>query len=148
MSDVLTISTLGGLSIRLDGEPVTGLASRKVEALLIYLACTGRPQPREVVAEMLWEERSQSQALSNLRVVLSSLRKHLAPYVTITRDTVALNPDALPSTLADPSTSGKAVWLDAVCQRAPRNATEEESQRLMGDEEYRPTCPGLPMPGQ
>jgi DNA-binding SARP family transcriptional activator len=100
MTDMLTITTLGGLSIRLDDEPVTGLASRKVEALLVYLACTGRPRPREVVAEMLWEERSQSQALANLRVVLSSLRKHLALYVTINRDTVALNPDA-------------DVWLDA-----------------------------------
>jgi DNA-binding SARP family transcriptional activator len=36
---MLEISTLGGLSIRHDGEPVTGLASRKVEALLVYLAC-------------------------------------------------------------------------------------------------------------
>ena len=100
MNDMLTISTLGGLSIRCRDEPVTGFASRKVEALLVYLTCTGRPRPREVVAEMLWEERSQSQALANLRVVLSSLRKHLGPYVTITRDTVALNPDA-------------DVWLDA-----------------------------------
>ena len=109
---MLTIITLGGLSIRREGELVTDLASRKAEALLVYLACTGRPRPREVLAEMLWEERAQDRALSNLRVVLSSLRKHLAPYVTITRDTVALNPDA-------------AVCLDSVYQCVPRNTREE-----------------------
>ena len=95
MSDILEISTLDGLSIHRDGKPLTDFASRKVEALLVYLACTGRPRPREVLAEMLWKERSQSQALANLRVVLSSLRKHLGLYVTITRDTAALNPDVI-----------------------------------------------------
>lgn len=53
MSETLTLSTLGGLSIRCGDEPVTGLALRKVEALLVYLACAGRPHPCEVVAEML-----------------------------------------------------------------------------------------------
>jgi DNA-binding SARP family transcriptional activator len=119
---MLTISTLGGLSIRRGDEPVTGLASRKVEALLVYLACTDRPRPREVLAEMLWEERSQSQSLANLRVVLSSLRKHLAPYVTITRDTVALNPDA-------------AVWLDAaeLEQKLSAGQVEEAVALYRGD---------------
>jgi DNA-binding SARP family transcriptional activator len=96
---LLEISTLGGLSIRLAGESVSGLASRKVEALLVYLACSGRAQRREVLAELFWEERTQSQAMSNLRVALSSLRKQLGPYVTITRDTVGVNPE-------------KGVWLD------------------------------------
>ncbi len=91
---LLQISTLGGLSIRLDGEPVTGLASRKVEALLVYLACAGREYRRDVLAELFWEERTQAQAMSNLRVALSSLRKRLSSYVVITRDTVALNPEA------------------------------------------------------
>ena len=54
---VLEISTLGGLSIRLAGEPVTALKTRKVEALLVYLACTGRTHPREALAELFWEER-------------------------------------------------------------------------------------------
>ena len=104
---MLQISTLGGLSICLDGEPVIGLASRKVEALLAYLACNPRQHPREVLAEMFWAERAQSQAMSNLRVALSSLRKHLQPFVVITRDTVSIN------SAADPSAgSGQVVWLD------------------------------------
>jgi DNA-binding SARP family transcriptional activator len=78
---MLTISTLGGLAIRRDGESVTNLASRKVEALLVFVASAERPQSREVLAEMLWEERTQRQSLANLRVALSSLRKQLTPYV-------------------------------------------------------------------
>jgi DNA-binding SARP family transcriptional activator len=97
-ANVLEITTLGGLSIRHAGEPVTRLRTRKVEGLLVYLACTGRTQRREVLAELFWEERTQAQAMSNLRGALASLRKHLGPYVSITRDTVALNPEGDPST--------------------------------------------------
>lgn len=58
MPRTLRINTLGSLSISLDGEPVTGLASRKVEAILVYLVCTGRVHPREVLGEFFWEERT------------------------------------------------------------------------------------------
>jgi len=91
VSEKLRISTFGGLLIQRDGEPVTGLASRKAEALLVYLACTGRPHSRESLATMFWDDRSQSRALGNLSVLLTSLRKHLAPYLIITRQTVAFN---------------------------------------------------------
>jgi len=89
----LEITTLGGLSIRCDGQPLAQLHSRKVEALLVYLAVTARPQPREVLADLLWEEFSQKRAMNNLRVVLSNLRKHLGNHLLITRDTAAMNPD-------------------------------------------------------
>jgi DNA-binding SARP family transcriptional activator len=91
---VLRINTLGGLTITRDGEPVTQLATRKVAVLLVYLACTERPHAREVLAELLWEERTPQRSLGNLRVALTSLRKHLGDYVLITRDTVAINPEA------------------------------------------------------
>ncbi|MBN1145641.1 MAG: hypothetical protein JXA78_00185 [Anaerolineales bacterium] len=41
MSGKLQITTFGGLSIQLDGQPLSDFASRKVESLLVYLACTG-----------------------------------------------------------------------------------------------------------
>jgi DNA-binding SARP family transcriptional activator len=91
MNDVLEIELLGGLTIRRGGAPVTGFASRKAGALLAYLACTGRPHPREVLATMFWDERSQAQAMANLRVVLSSLHHLLGLYITITQQTVAFN---------------------------------------------------------
>jgi DNA-binding SARP family transcriptional activator len=96
---MLEIRTLGGLSIKREGEPVTGFASRKVEALLVYLACTVREHPREVLAELLWEERTQERAMSNLRVALTSLRQEVGAYITITRDSVAMNPES-------------EIWLD------------------------------------
>ena len=50
--------------------------------------------PREVLAEMFWEERTQAQALSNLRVALDSLRQTGGRYVEITRETVGVRPRA------------------------------------------------------
>ncbi len=91
MAQELQLTLLGGLRITRDGTPVTGLASRKAEALLVYLACTQQVHPREVLATMFWDERSQPQAMANLRVLLSSLRRHLGPYVLITRHTVAFD---------------------------------------------------------
>ena len=89
----LEITTFGGLSIRCDGQPVKGLHSRKAEALLVYLAVTAHPQPREVLAALFWGEFSQQRAMNNLRVVLSNLRKHLGDHLSITRDKAAMNPE-------------------------------------------------------
>jgi ABC-type oligopeptide transport system substrate-binding subunit/DNA-binding SARP family transcriptional activator len=97
---MLAISTLGAVAIQRDGRPLTELDTRKVEALLIYLACTRRTHGREVLAEMFWEERTPERALGNLRVALSSLRKYAGDYLTIDRTAVSLAP-------------GAAVWLDA-----------------------------------
>jgi WD40 repeat protein/DNA-binding SARP family transcriptional activator len=52
-----------------------------------------------VLADLLWDERTQSQALGNLRRELTALRKSVGEYLTITRQSVELNPDA-------------NVWLD------------------------------------
>ena len=90
----LRIYTLGGIRVLQGDEPGKGLEMRKAEALLVYLACSRREHSREVLADLLWDERSQRQALSNLRVALASLRKRLEPYLTITRETIALNPEA------------------------------------------------------
>lgn len=89
----LEITNLGGLSIHRDGKPVPSLHSRKAQALLVYLTVTARPQPREVLADLLWEDFSQKRAMNNLRVVLSNLRKHLGDHLLIIRDTAAMNPE-------------------------------------------------------
>jgi DNA-binding SARP family transcriptional activator len=94
MTALLEISTLGGVAIKLDGAPITKLASRKAEALLVYLACTEQEHAREVLADFLWDDRPQDRAMTNLRVLPTSLRRHLGPYVSITRLTVAFNPDS------------------------------------------------------
>jgi DNA-binding SARP family transcriptional activator len=94
MSERLEIRTLGGLAIERRGRPVQS-ETRKEAALLVYLTSTGRTYPREVLAEFLWEERTQAQSLANLRHVLAQLRQQLGDYMVITPDTVAMNPGRL-----------------------------------------------------
>lgn len=102
MSDRLELHLLGGLQIRYNDNPVTDLVSRKAEALLAYVACNNRPYPREILADLFWNNRPQNQATGNLRVVLNSLRKKLEPFITIERYTVAVNhqPELWVDTLA------------------------------------------------
>lgn len=99
MSHRLRISTLGDVVIQLGDEVVTGLPSRAAEALLIYLVCTPRPVARERLAELLWAERSPTQALTNLRTVLTALRRELGEYLVVTRQTLAFD-------------HGRDFWLD------------------------------------
>jgi WD40 repeat protein/DNA-binding SARP family transcriptional activator len=112
----LEIYTFGGLRIVRGGEAVTGLASRKVEALMVYLAATGRPQPREHLADFLWDDFSQSKAMNNLRVVLSNLRKHLGDYLTIARDAVSVNAES-------------HAWLDVAALESLLQAAQEQEGR-------------------
>lgn len=79
MTAPLTIKLFGGLVIEKGDEPVTGLITQKAEVLLAYLACHPRLHSREVLATMLWDGRTQKQALSNLRTVLASLRRWPSP---------------------------------------------------------------------
>lgn len=91
MRDRLELHLFGGLQIRYNDSLVTELVSRKAEALLVYVACNQRTHPREVLADLFWGHRSQSQATGNLRVALTSLRQKLEPFITIERYTVAVN---------------------------------------------------------
>lgn len=86
----LTIHLFGGLITEQDGEPIPKLVSRKADLLLAYLAQEPRPHSRESLATLLWDDRPQKQALSNLRTLISSLRKHADAFVTITRQTLEI----------------------------------------------------------
>jgi predicted ATPase/DNA-binding SARP family transcriptional activator len=85
------IRTLGGLSIWLD-DIALHFDAHSAEALLVYLACQGRPVGREALAEFLWPERTIQQARANLRVALYRLRQQLEPYLLVTRQHIALAP--------------------------------------------------------
>ena len=92
--DELKIITFGGIAITLNNTSIGGLASRKAEALLVYLACTRAAHTREYLAELLWEERAPSRSLSNLRVVLASLNKQIGGFISITRESIAFELDS------------------------------------------------------
>ena len=96
----LSLRLLGALQITLDGRPVTGFESVKERALLVYLAEEShQSHRRETLAGLLWPERTERAARSNLSRVLSNLRRLLGdrtptgpPFLLLTRETARLNP--------------------------------------------------------
>ena len=97
----LSISLLGTYALQLDGEPVTDLASGKVQGLLTCLLLEpDRPHSREHLAGLLWPESTESGARNSLRTALYRLRALIGdhdavpPLLLITHDTLRLNPDA------------------------------------------------------
>ena len=102
----LELRLLGRFEAVKDGAPVTDFESDSARAVLAYLACEpGRVFSRAIIAEMLWPDRPQGAALSNLRHVLSVLRRTLGDtghgpgLIVSDRHTVGI---------PDPS----AVWVD------------------------------------
>jgi DNA-binding SARP family transcriptional activator len=89
----LQIRLFGGVIISVDGDYIADLATRKAEALLIYLVCNPHPQQRETLADLLWDDLPAERAAGNLRLTLNQLRKRLAPFLDITRHTIAIRPD-------------------------------------------------------
>ncbi|MEJ2598763.1 MAG: BTAD domain-containing putative transcriptional regulator [Anaerolineales bacterium] len=94
----LSLSLLGPFRVALDGNPVKGLKSNKVRALLAYLSVEAdKPHHRETLAGLLWPDRSDRDALSNLRYTLSNLRQVIGdrtarpPFLLITRDRLQFN---------------------------------------------------------
>jgi DNA-binding SARP family transcriptional activator/predicted ATPase len=87
----LKLELLGGLKLTLGDKPLVGLRYAKTQALLCYLAVTGRPHSREALASLLWSESAEEDARTNLRSVLSKLRRALPNYLLITRESLAFN---------------------------------------------------------
>ena len=94
----LELTLLGAFQATLDGDPVVGFESNKVRALLAYLTVEAdRPHPRATLACLLWPERSECDALANLRYALSNLRQAIGgratdpPFLLITHDTLQFN---------------------------------------------------------
>lgn len=126
-SAALQLRLLGAPRITLHGAPVTGLTSAKAQGLLFYLVVTGRTHTRAALAALLWGDFPQQAARGNLRKALQQLRKHLGPYLSIKRDTVALAQDA-------------DCWVDAVeFDALPRQtaATEAPARLQRAVELYR-----------
>ena len=111
----LQLFLLGAPRITLHGAPLDDLTSAKAQALLFYLAVTGRTHTRAALAGLLWGDFPQKAARGNLRKALQHLREHLQPYLAIDRHTLALAPDA-------------DVWVDvAAFDAALQDAAVEEA---------------------
>lgn len=92
---MLSFTLLGQVALYKNGVSSNQLRSQKEAALLIYLAQTGQPNPREFIADLLWDSRSTKQALSNLRTALTRLRKQVDDALVVSRKSLALAPESL-----------------------------------------------------
>jgi DNA-binding SARP family transcriptional activator len=97
----VTISLLGPFRVTVGGEVVTAFHADTARALLAYLAMhADANQRRDALAGLLWPEQTNAKALRNLRMALSRVRTALGdreatpPYLTTTRQTIALKQDS------------------------------------------------------
>ena len=74
---MLYVQLFGSPLIRNASDSLTQFKSRKVGALLFYLAMTPGQHRRTYLADLLWSESSEEKALSNLRYALWNLRQVL-----------------------------------------------------------------------
>ncbi len=116
----LRIIALGGLAITDAAGPVSGFASIKVQALLVYLAVTGQVHQRTTLAHMFWGDMPDVKADQNLRKALHNLRQLLGSHLTITRTTVAFDRTA-------------PYWLDVEELERASSSTEPESWQMAID---------------
>lgn len=70
------LNLLGQFQLTVDNQPLIGLTSEKIQALIAYLAVEqGRTHTREYLAELLWPDRPEGVARQNLRQSLSRLQR-------------------------------------------------------------------------
>jgi DNA-binding SARP family transcriptional activator len=91
MNEILQFRLLGQPQIALGGQPLNDFATRKAQALLIYLASTGYLHSREKLAGLFWPDMPDCQALKNLRTILPGLRQLVGPYLIVTREAIAFD---------------------------------------------------------
>ena len=74
----LEIKFFGGFGLTVNGQPIHGFDSPRMQSLLAYLVLHRQaPQPRQWVAALLWPDTSEAQARTNLRKTLLFLRRAL-----------------------------------------------------------------------
>ncbi|MBE7557187.1 MAG: AAA family ATPase [Anaerolineales bacterium] len=87
----LQLHLLGKPEVYLNGRPLTEFETSKAQALLYYLAVTGRAHSRDTLADLLWGDMDEATAKRNLSKALSNLRHLLEPYLLIDRQSIAFN---------------------------------------------------------
>lgn len=114
MSTKLHLALLGEPVVLYNGAPLTGFISAKAQALLFYLATTGRAHTRDTLATLFWDEMPEAAAKKNLTKALSNLRKLLGDSIESDNQTAGLNPRL-------------DIWLDVHVVEQAVNAAEAAS---------------------
>jgi DNA-binding SARP family transcriptional activator len=100
----IKLYVFGSPRLEYDGRPIN-LNLRKAHALLVYLAMTGQPQSRELLATLLWPESSQSESRASLRRTLHRIHQALdETLLDVRSETIGLQPNI-------------DFWLDCVAFR-------------------------------
>ena len=136
---LLHLDVLGGFACRSAAGTPLIFPTRKVRALLAYLAVNAaRPQRREQLAALLWGDQAEAEARANLRKTLSRLRGALP---AAARDCLAAGADQI-------ALRADLVELDALrFERLAADATPETLERAASL--YRgPLLDGLDGPGE
>ena len=100
----LRLRLMGTPEVRLDGVRLS-IQRRRALALLAFLAVTGRPHRREVLATLLAGDAAEAQAHKHLSNALTDLRAALGEYLVVERQTVAFDCD-------------RPYWLDVAAIRS------------------------------
>jgi WD40 repeat protein/DNA-binding SARP family transcriptional activator len=91
----LEVQLLGSPQVIRAGARIAGFRSSKAQALLYFLAATGRFQRRTVLATLLWPEADNSQAGASLRNVFTNLRHLVGDHLALTREAASLQGESL-----------------------------------------------------
>ncbi|MFN8441615.1 MAG: BTAD domain-containing putative transcriptional regulator [Caldilineaceae bacterium] len=91
MTRLLELTLFGSPVVRYHGQPVTGFRSSKAQALLYYLAVTGRSHMRPTLAGLFWGDQPEESARTSLSKCLSNLRDLVGEAVLVDRQTIAFN---------------------------------------------------------
>jgi len=88
---VIEVRVLGGLGVRIDGEPATLPSDARARELLAWLAVHPGPHPRAALAGRLRPDVLEESARKTLRDAVYELRRALGPDALVTtRDAVGL----------------------------------------------------------
>ena len=86
---MLRLALLGTPEISLDSKSLTEQITGRSLALLVYLAVTGQEYTRNRLADLLWDEHSNDDALKKVRNLLPGLRVAVDDHLQITRESIA-----------------------------------------------------------
>jgi DNA-binding SARP family transcriptional activator len=94
----LALALLGPMQVMVNGQPILNFPYEKVRSLFAYLAIeSNHPHHRDHLAALLWSDQCESNARSNLRKALCTLRHLLgdstvhSPLFLTTRNTIQFN---------------------------------------------------------
>ncbi len=96
---MLYLSAFGPLRILWNDQPVTGLGSGKLAALLVYLAAQPGQHRRETLADLFWPDLPAESARLNLRQTVFQLRSMLMEatgrdFLVSSRDLLGIDPNS------------------------------------------------------